>query len=185
MDSPTLFPSNTVELLASDSKTPTFYDAPRDLTRKIAKLNLTGHQSQSAVESSTGRLFIFQCNTDIPRTDHLQRGLPFIASRHLCIRLLDNQGITLCLCTMPAASLSLSAREISTAHLDNCPLGGGTVDRHDALARVAAEFFTAGDFLVHKDFHKQGPSVLNPTSQSSISLQFASHLSWRFQSPTV
>jgi hypothetical protein len=164
MNSPTLFPSNTVELLASDSK---LQHRLSLIHHEISHAKLQNCISPAVKASllSNRQQGASLCFNVIPTSPELVISNEvfhhFIAS-HLCIRLLDNQGITLCSCAMPAASLSLSAREVSTAHLDNCPLGGGTVDRHDALARVVAEFFTAGGFLVHKDFHKQGPSVLKP-----------------------
>ena len=86
----------------------------------------------------------------------------FFVQSHLCVRLLsDNQGPATCTCAIPLGSPS-NSRVVNISHMDNCPLGGGTVDRHDALAQVASQFFIAAGFQVHKDFHKQGPSSLKP-----------------------
>ena len=50
-----------------------------------------------------------------------------------------------------------TGRPVEQHHADHCPLGGGTTDRHDALANTLADCFREARFVTHKNFHASGP----------------------------
>ena len=166
VDQPALLPHNSAELLIADRK---LQHRLSKLHHEITHSSLTGNVSEAlrAYMLSSRQPGASYCLNIIPSSRELvisNEVFQHFISSHLLLPLLNNNGLSFCSCRdrFTANAPYPHIRQVPTSHAENCALGGGTVERHDALAQVAAEFLIASGFLVRKDFHKQGAGKQRP-----------------------
>ena len=160
VSNPALLPRNAAQLLTSERK----------LQHRLSKVHhemthsfLTENVSEAlrAYLLSSRQPGANLCLNLIPSSREMvisNEVFQHFMSSHLLLPLLNNDGLSLCSCRdrhNPNAPHP-HIRPVTISHTDNCALGGGTVDRHDALAQTGADFLTASGFHVHSDFRKQG-----------------------------